>query len=157
VDPHSNRIYVDAGSQNVLAVISGHTDKVVATISDVPAPGSYQALAVDPATNVIYDAGGGGVTVINGQTNTVTTSITTGTGRGYGAAVDPRTDTVYNTNDNFGSFQATIAAINGNTNKVINEIKNATIAAFDVAADPRTGLAYVGIDQDTVMVVGPCS
>lgn len=154
VDPRTNRIYAE--DFNGMAVISGSTHKVVATLNGVYAE-APQGLAVDPATNIIYAAWGGGVTVINGRTNTVTTSITTGTGQGYGVAVDPTTDTVYSTNDNYNNYQGTITAVNGRTNTVINEIKGATITAFDVAADPRTGLAYVAMDPETVMAVGSCS
>jgi YVTN family beta-propeller protein len=87
VNPTTNTIYV-AVSGSVVA-INGNDNSVSATLAGLSA---YE-VAVDAARNLIYAPGynpvaGSFVSVIDGATNTVTSSIPVGKGA-YGVALDP--------------------------------------------------------------------
>jgi YVTN family beta-propeller protein len=58
-----------------LAVINGVTNKISATI---PVGSDLQAVAVNPATNILYvaNSAGNSVSVISGVTNTVVSTLT---------------------------------------------------------------------------------
>ena len=53
---------------------------------------------MDPGTHTVYVINGGGLSVIDGSTRTVTATVPVGTP--IGVAVDPGTHTVYVTNHN---------------------------------------------------------
>ena len=77
VDIATNRIYATEQYSNVLDVIDGNTNSLIAVIS---IPGNPSAVAVNPITNRIYVAtfGGGTITVIDGATNSVIYGVGTG-------------------------------------------------------------------------------
>ena len=91
-------------------------------------------VAVDPSTHTVYVAnlGGDSVSVIDGTTNTVTTTVPAGDGP-RGVAVDPSTHTVYVAN--FGGD--TVSVIDGTTNTVTTTVP-AGSGPFAVGVDPGT-------------------
>src|SRR5215472_745400 len=62
----------------------------------IPVGNAPDGIAVDPATNTVYETNqdGNSVSVINGQTDTVTATIGVGSSP-EGIAVDPATNTIY--------------------------------------------------------------
>jgi len=154
-DPKTNTIYVTNAVAHTVAVISGQTNTVTATI---PVGRFPQGAAVNPKTNTIYVTRGDAVSVINGRTNTVTATIH-GSGGPFGVAVDPTTNTIYVANN----YVNTVSIINGQTNAVTATIHVGT-SPVGVAVDPVTHTAYVvnslgpagGDAGATVSVLAPC-
>ena len=107
----------------------------VASVIQTPAAGP--ALAVDPATDTIYLATTTGVVVINGATNSVTTTIASAAAAPvYAIADDSVTDTVYLAAS--PSTGPEIEVINGATNTVTTTISlpsGSTGLAVDTATD----------------------
>jgi YVTN family beta-propeller protein len=101
---------------------------------------SPAAIAVNPVTSTIYvvNSAGNSVSVINGATNTLTTTVTTGT-TPVALAVNPLTNMVYVANN--GSNNITV--IDG-TNNTASTITNPNgIAPVAVALNPVTNIVYV--------------
>jgi len=117
-------------------VINGATNTVTATIT---VQGSPLGIAVDAATNTVYEAnaGPGTLSVINGSTNTVTTTLTLGS-ETRGVAVDAATDTIYASNEGAG----TVSVVNGATNALTTTV-NVGGSPLGVAADAGTDTVYV--------------
>ena len=153
VDPVTDTVYVTNLNPHTVSVIDGSTDAVTATISvgTVTLP---WGVAVDPTTDTVYVANWGNtargslsirqpipsthtVSVIDGSTNAVTTTVTVGT-RPVGVAVDPATDTVYVAN----ADSDTVSVIDGSTNAVTSIISVGTYPT-GVAVDPTTDTVYV--------------
>ncbi len=138
VNPTTNTIYV-AVSGSVVA-INGNDNSVSATLAGLSA---YE-VAVDAARNLIYAPGynpvaGSFVSVIDGATNTVTSSIPVGKGA-YGVALDPSVNLVYVTNLNSG----TISVISGATNAVTNTFTLPQYAAPGIITlDQKSNRLYV--------------
>src|SRR5262249_52732578 len=106
--------------------------------------------AIDPRTDTVYVANfdDNTVSVINGQTNTVTATIPVGS-TPIGIAADPRTNRIYvsNLNDN------TVSVINGQTNTVVATIDMGSgVSALQDAVNPRINKVYV-INEDNAMPV----
>ena len=93
--------------------------QAAATADAIPDANSPDQIAVDPATDTIYVANDGNntVSVIDGSTNTVTTTVGVGSGP-RGIAVDPVTDSVYVVN----AGTRTMSVIDGGTKAVIATI-----------------------------------
>ncbi|HEY2075326.1 MAG TPA: putative Ig domain-containing protein [Streptosporangiaceae bacterium] len=115
------------------AASGGYSASVVQT----PAAGS--ALAVDSATDTIYLATNSGVIVVNGATNTVTTTINT-PAPVNAIAVDPATDTIYLAASPFTPGPV-IDVINGATNTVTTSI-SVPIGITSLAVDSTTNTVY---------------
>jgi YVTN family beta-propeller protein len=97
-------------------------------------------IAVNPATNRIYDATGdpnhGQVIVVDGNTDQVLTTINfVGSTTSY-VGVDPVRNLIYASN------ASSVAVINGATNTVLKKIKLPGTPA-DVSINPVTRLVYV--------------
>ena len=111
-------------------------------------------VAVDTRTDMVYAASEGTgthtgtVSVINGQTRTVTATVAVG-GQPYGVAVNPQTDTVYVTNGADG----TVWVINGQANTV-----TATIPVggrpYGIWADRLTNQVFVAGDGGVTVIDG---
>lgn len=88
VDPVLHRLYATSGAR--LTVFDTDTLLAVATLS-APASGGWWAVAVDPTRHRVYlgDLGGGGITVVDGTTNTAVALIATGKPIRFALAVDP--------------------------------------------------------------------
>jgi len=85
VDPVTDTIYVpvipagSAGAANV-DVIDGATNKLSPASIALPTGSAPIGVAVDSSTNTVYVAVAGGVAEIDGTTNSVTTTVSTGSG-----------------------------------------------------------------------------
>jgi YVTN family beta-propeller protein len=110
--------------------------RVTATIGSAGSEPS--AVAVDPTTDTVYvaDESGNTVTVIDGETGTVTATIGVGTVP-QAIAVDASTDTVYVAN-----LGGTVSVIDGATDTVTATI-TVGITPDGVAVDPVTHTVYV--------------
>ena len=88
VDPVLHRLYATSGAR--LTVFDTDTLQAVATLN-APATGGWWAVAVDVARHRVYlgDLGGGGITVVDGTSNTSVALITTGKPIRFALAVDP--------------------------------------------------------------------
>jgi YVTN family beta-propeller protein len=108
-----------------------------AAIQTIPIDGNPIAVAVSPRTGEIYATTIGGVLVINGRTNTVTSFIGVGQDT-TGDAVSPRTGEVYVAN----VYSDTVSVINGRTDTVTSTI---SVGGFPcgIAVSPQTGEVYV--------------
>jgi YVTN family beta-propeller protein len=137
----------DKGS---VTVISGRTNKVIATIPVASEPG--QAV-ISPKTGDVYVSSNGAsatsstMTVINGRTNKVITTIKLGASEGFPqeTAISPKTGDIYFANTSTDS----VSVISGKTNKVIASVSVAAtstgtpVAPYEVAVSPVTGVVYV--------------
>lgn len=156
VDPGTSSIYVSTErggtggnsppvGKNLVRVIDGVSRAVVATISAGHSP---QAVVVDPRTHDIYVANRwvGEVTVIDGSTRSITTtvSVEAGISWGPGFGVDPSNGTVYVINADRG----TLSVIDGSTRVV-----TATVAVGKylrgLAVDPVTHVVFVANDPES--------
>jgi len=132
-DYKTGRVYACGGSQ--IWVIDGHTNTLIDTLS-VPAAW----LAINVRTDTIYASDfNQTVYVINGATNTVTTTITV-----YEAlqlAVNPVTNRIYIAANNPNQGEVTV--IDGSTNQVVTniDISGSDFTNF-VSVDPLRNLVY---------------
>jgi DNA-binding beta-propeller fold protein YncE len=157
VNPRTGEVYLNtatAAGGGAVTVLNGRTNKVAAVITvDKPAAdpedGTYpENLAVSPATGQVYVFSTGYkqpnvLTVIDGRTNKIITTIPGVDGLGSLQLGVGRTGTVYAS----GNETNTMDVISGQTNQIIN-----TITFSDYPIDPgftefaisqRTGDAYV--------------
>jgi YVTN family beta-propeller protein len=147
VNPRTNKIYVTEPGLGLVAVISGRTDTVQASI---PLSGTL-GVAVNPRTNKIYITNdnfpGESFSVIDGRTNAVTATIPLD-GEAFGVAVNPRTNAIYITSLDLN----VVWAISGRTNAIL-----ATVPVGDeplgVAVNPRTNTIYVTNAGDNTVSV----
>ena len=119
------------------AISVPQADADALTVSATIGVVSPSAVAVNPTNDLIYVSNAGGVSVINGATNTVTTTIGVGNAPG-GVAVNPTTNTIYvaNTSDR------SVSVINGLTNTVTATIIGGSHPG-GVAVNPTTNLVYI--------------
>lgn len=118
-NPATHMVYVtDVGGD--VTVIDGVKDTIVATI---PVAADPYGIDVNEATNKVYVADLKGVSVIDGRTNTVETTIAKEIGLDpYGVAVDEKNERVYVTDVDPAEQYASVKVIDTRINKVINEI-----------------------------------
>ncbi len=105
----------------------------------LPNGSSPFSLDVNPATNKIYVAGynGGNVTVINGLTNAVITTVPTG-GTPSSIAVNVATNKIYVANFNGNS----VSVIDGSTDTVLKTVSGLGNQPDSVVANPVTNEIY---------------
>lgn len=136
-DPLTGMVYVTDTQHSSVLVISGRTDKVVATIK---VGGAAYWVATNPLTDKVYvqvlQRSGDVVAVIDGRTNTLVAEIPEPGPDWAGIAVNPVTDTLYVG----GGSAAGMLVINGRTNKVTTTIPG--VGAWSVAADPAANTIY---------------
>lgn len=162
-NPATNQIYAVASSgtgiSDTLAVIDGSTDTVTDNIT-VPVGASLPAVNI--LTNRVYVATCDfyvyptpcTVTVVNGYSGSVVTSIpvTTTDGNGLtGIAVDPVTANVYVAN---GSDNV-IDIISGFTNKVVGSISLGGVSPYGIVFNPINRLLYVTLGSSQIDIVNP--
>ena len=140
VNPVTGRVYVTNNIDETVDVFTG-TGTFITTISD-PSFSSPQGIAVNPITNRIYVANscsctGDTITVIDGNTNTVSHVTTVGFDP-LVVAVNPVTNMIYAANSSSG----TVSAINGATNVVTATI-TVTPDPEGIAVNPVTNTIYV--------------
>ena len=134
VNPNNNRIYVaipatTSSDAPEVAVIDGYTNSI---IDEVSVPTGVQFVAVNLstgfvyATGCIYPANRCSVSVINGATDEITTTIPIDGTEGIGVqgiAVDPILNRIYVADDNTNQLV------------VINGVTNQTLYVYDVNAE----------------------
>ncbi len=144
----TQRVYVANGSDNEIDVVNEFTHSVIARIA---LPAEPSAVAVNPIKNQIYAALlNGSVSVINGKTNTITTTTAVATSEGD-IAVNFLTGNVYATNEVY-TENSTVGVLNaaGTLTSTVN-VGNTPIG---IDVDPVTGKVFVANTQDgTVSVI----
>jgi YVTN family beta-propeller protein len=155
VSPVTGNIYVDGGgpvtAHDSVWVISGRTNKVIATIH--PKQVGEDAVAISPRTGDVYVLHGlaNSVSVISGKTNKAiaTIPLNDGSRSPYTLTVSPVTGEVYVLSDGYtgnpgGTF---VSVLSGKTNKII---ATATLyskgALGGIAVNPKTGDVYLAND-----------
>lgn len=137
INPSTNRIYVP--TDNVIAVLDGSNDTVVATIPLASPDHFPYRVAVNPITNRVYATSlQGSITVIDGANSSIVTTIAGGL-LPSGVASNPVTDRVYV--GNMGS--GTLSVIPGATNAIETNIFFGPYAVNEVAVNTVTGRVYV--------------
>lgn len=134
VNPLSNKIYV-SDNMYYVTVINGSTNKVSSSI----VVDSVHCLGVNPVTNRIYAAQGlypGKIAVIDGDTDQVLTSVSTGGNDPFAVAVDYFRNVVYTSNAN------SVGVINGANNTLSSTIPLATELS-GIAVNPISDMVYV--------------
>ncbi len=160
-DPANGDLYV--GQQNALGT-SSPADLVVdnaashAFITNFTTASSEGTCVYDSTNGDIYAVGGTGnlVMVINGATNTLTTTMTyTGSTGAAGIAFDPTNGYLYTAD----SSSSTVHVIDGATNTVLGSIPVANdpqAIAFDsVNGDIYVASTYASVNAGTVSVIDP--
>jgi YVTN family beta-propeller protein len=148
-DSANGKLYVTMPLSNAVSVIDGSTNNVIAT---VPVGLSPRGVAFDPANGDLYVAnsgfdnnvgtiGEGSVSVIDGSTNNVITTLPTGWKDSRGIAFDSANRDIYVTN----FFSDTVSVIDGSTNTVTGYIDGELNFAGPngIAFDPANGNLYV--------------
>ena len=139
-----------AGGRNLVSVINGRTNTVLATVRVGRDP---FAVAVNPRANTIYvtNAASETVSVISGRANTVVATVRTGYPAAFGVAADPQAKAVYVAN---GDDQTMV--ISGRTNTVVARVPVGP-CAVGAATDPRTHTIYVtNLCGNSVSVLVSC-
>jgi YVTN family beta-propeller protein len=135
INIHTNRLYVADPFAGDLFVVDANTGAVIATIA-MPA---YE-VALNVATNTIYVGDfNNTIYVVNGDTNTVTTTITVNSAQFM--AVNPATNRIYVAPGN--PFEGQVTVVDGSTNQVVTniDIPGSNTTEF-VAVDPVRNLVY---------------
>jgi YVTN family beta-propeller protein len=152
VNPVTNTVYLaDIGSG--VSIFAGATATSAASRTTVLTVGnSPNALAVDPVTNRIYTANNStsDVSVIDGSTNTVVTTVADPNALGpYAAVVNPVTDKIYVTN----SVSNNVTVVDGATNSISPISDSSAQGPTAVAVNPVTGTAYVANNSSNNVTV----
>ena len=141
------------------ATVGGAASAVAApsagyTASLIPTGIEEFVVAVDPASSAVYlGAATGPLTVVDGTTNTVTTTIGL-PGPSRGIAVDPVTDTIYVSVAQTTTSQPAVDVIDGATNTVTDTIPlPAGSAPAGVAVDSSTDRVYVAEEGTAAVAV----
>ncbi|MFZ0317981.1 MAG: YncE family protein [Candidatus Sulfotelmatobacter sp.] len=155
VNSTTNRIYVALGYS--VGVIDGSTNTVIDTIS---VPQGAPFVAANMVTGLVYAAGCDYnqnpatcvVTVIDGATDAVITTIPLQGSRGIGIqaiTLDPATNRIYVADDN----NYRIAEIDGRTNKVIDYIKTGVSETLGLAVDFSTDQILASPSGDVILII----
>jgi DNA-binding beta-propeller fold protein YncE len=158
VNPRSGHAYISNPVANTVTVIDTRTRSRVRTLHLRQGGGLYaQAIAVDPATDTVFVAlGGGDVDVIDGRTNRLQATVHS-TDSVHAAttqlAVNPRTDQVYLSKDDGGARY--LVVLDGRTLRFTGRIALLNTSADFTAIDPRTDTMYASsADFSNIAVIG---
>ena len=162
VDLGLNRVYAIDGAANRLTVIDGATNNIVTTL---PVGKHPDHIAVDQTTHRVYigcrgsslagSSGDGSLTIVDGNTATLVTTIGAAAGSntpsGVSVAVDEAMKRVY-----FGGVGAgTVAVLDATTNQVIQAVQTMD-TIVTVAVNPATHKIYAGnFQKQNVTVIDP--
>ena len=155
VDPITNKIYVvnnGNGQGTTMSVIDGNTDTVTATVT----VGNYPvSVAVNSLTHTIYVANycgnqfgcnatpaPGTVSVIDGATNTVTSTVTVGDGPGV-ILVNQVTNKIWVLNSCGNNLNCEISGDNSHTIGTVTQIDGATLATTTANTGQGSGAMTV--------------
>lgn len=156
VNPVTNRVYAtNDGQPPSVAVIDGATNTVLTTITlpslPPPAPGVTPTpfVAVNPLTNTVYvtDNSRNVIHVINGATNTITTSIPVTLPPNFqlrGIAANPTTNRFYvvRSDQTPGAGPGSVQVFDGATNLPLTVI-TVGVGPEDITVDPSRNRIYV--------------
>jgi YVTN family beta-propeller protein len=138
INPKLNLIYTIDPSSSSVKIIDGITNKVT---NSIKMEGSPLRLAVNPATNMIYVTDkSNSVSVIDGSTNTVATTIRLGGNDApIAIAVNPATNMIYVTDKS-----NSVSVIDGTKNTVATTIQlGGNDTPIAIAVNPATNMIYV--------------
>ena len=162
VNPNTNTVYVTLNKASGVAVISGATNAIIATI---PVGAGPSGVAVNPTTNTVFvgSENDDSVSVINGATNTLihgtnstVSDATFGVDNAYSVAVNPLTNTLY------------VGAVHGSTKTASAlTVVNASTTSFktigsyttfggqltSLVFDPANGMLYIANPQQNLVNV----
>jgi len=112
-------------------------------LADLPI-GAFQTLLPRPKTIYVTNSGSNNVTVIDGQTDAIVSTVPVGTFP-IAVAVDPKTNFIYvaNNGDSQASIQGNVTVINGTTNTTTTLTDPKAIGPIAVAANSATNKIYV--------------
>jgi YVTN family beta-propeller protein len=148
VNPVTNTIYTLNNSSYTVSAIEG-TDLFV--LNNINIGGSAESIAVNTASNLVYVQFDNKITVIDGSSNTILTTIT-GIGSGFShLAINPSTNRVYVTRF---TYNGELVVINGATNTVLTTITGLYYPGY-VAVNTSTNRVYVlNNDQKLAVING---
>ena len=157
VNSNTNKIYVTNSGCNCVYVIDGSTNQILTTIDISFTP---RDLAVNPVTNMIYVPSTGYdcsircgpvgmLEVIDGNTNTVITTINHLSPQLTSVVVNPTTNEIY-----VGDYESNIVVIDGATNTVLTNIP---IPGSLMAINQNTDRLYATQGYSTMNVVDTSS
>ncbi|MBX7222750.1 MAG: hypothetical protein K1Y36_22570, partial [Blastocatellia bacterium] len=154
VNSATNRVYVSVVTTGLseIQVFDGGTNTLLTRIPNLAA---YR-MAINPLTNRLYVSGFGGaaITVLEGATHTVLTTIPLGPmAKSSGIVANPNTNRVYvfTHNENFAFVQGGVRVIDGGTNTVLGTLKSSVdgrelTSAGILKINPATGVLYLNKD-----------
>jgi YVTN family beta-propeller protein len=149
INTKTNTIY--AATMYSVVVINGSNDTITTTLAPstpyrVPSGG----IGVDESTNTVYVAntafGPDTITVINGVTNQVITTVDLGT-NGGSLSVNPQTHMVYVAANGYSG----LVVFSGTTNTVASQI-SLKYSAEDITVAPAANLLYVAESSEVAVV-----
>ena len=145
---------VNEGTHTLYATRLGNAELVVwdelsGGIKTVPVGAIPCAVAVNPATNMVYVANHGDdmVTVVDGAKNTRVATLHVGK-QPQGIAVDPVKNLVYVANKHGDS----VSVIDAGQNRVVKTLQTGK-NPYALAVDPSSGLVYVALEGPTAIEV----
>lgn len=159
VNPTTNKVYI--ASVDGISVLNGATNGVIRVL---PGASEMDGLAVNPSTNTVYvssytsDPTKGGLTVIDGASDTVTNTVNLPFS--WGVAVDATNNTAFIStggNDSLGN-NSSIALVNGKTLAVTATVQLGSNPAYNpapqnVAVNQKTHMAYVASVTNSSLIV----
>ncbi|MFN8483645.1 MAG: kelch repeat-containing protein [Anaerolineae bacterium] len=162
VNPSAGRLYVIRANNNDVAVFDTATHTFLGAIAfgarstpDCRAvPCDSDGIAVNEATGRVYvtQPAGGMLTVIDGATDTMLTTVPVGKGAGR-IAVNPMTNTIYVTN----SAEGTLTVVDGASHRVTATVR-VEPGPIGLAVNPNTNRVYVANGESkTVSVIDGAS
>lgn len=133
VNPVTNRVYVTNDGVAEISVLDGSTGN---TVTPIPVRGS--SVRVNPSINRIYVGSGNSVVLIDGTTNSIIKTVSTGVFTDIQIGVNNNTNRVYATMFHTNS----VAMIDGSTG-AITQIITGQSGPFGVGANYTTDRVYV--------------
>jgi YVTN family beta-propeller protein len=143
INKNTNKIYVSNGQR--ITVIDMNSKTIIKNIEWTARIG---ALAINYSTNQIYGIDGFGtnrIIVINGDTDTITGTIMTGSNP-FNMAINNITNRLYVVNAS--NTSPSISVVNCNTNTVIQTLSVVAIP-ISIAVNPVTNKIYVGHEANS--------
>jgi DNA-binding beta-propeller fold protein YncE len=153
VNPVTNKVYIAFGGSSPGGIVYDPVTLSTTLVSGIAGPGS---IIVNPNTNTIYSLGSSSLQVIDGATNTVTTSVpslgTTGVSK---LILDPVLNKIYVLQGG-SSGTSNLYVLDGATNTVSTVATGLTLGnIISAAINPVTHKLYITDLNTNVIVVTP--